>query len=222
MNSTINATVATPVPLSSMTDAQLCELHDRLGDKGMEALIVAEEEKQARQEAAAEQAPPRVKTLDERREDLAARCGKEFPHVADALWGMMPFGASIKVLNGALKNRAFGPEAADTLECVRDLAIKAEVRERKEALARRETLVTAQATKVRAIESRFLACSQNGNIGGMEAALREFRNAELQAGLIRHAGGTPADRDRLLEGMSMMLVLAKATKAKAAKEGRKK
>lgn len=56
MTQTNNATVATPVSLSSMTDAQLCELHDRLGEGGMNALIKADEVRQARQDAAAKQA----------------------------------------------------------------------------------------------------------------------------------------------------------------------
>lgn len=49
---------ATPVSLTSMSDEQLYELHDRLGDKRMEALIQAEEARTARQEAVARQAPP--------------------------------------------------------------------------------------------------------------------------------------------------------------------
>lgn len=52
--------VATPVSLANLTDVQLNELHDRLGPVAMDALIEADQARQAAQEAAAAKVKARV------------------------------------------------------------------------------------------------------------------------------------------------------------------
>lgn len=84
MTTTISA--VRPVSLLTLTDAELNELHARIGDQAMERLIKAEETRTARQEAAAVQVPAPAKK-PEVKEDLrlkAARIlrAKGYPEVA--------------------------------------------------------------------------------------------------------------------------------------------
>src|SRR3989338_9095743 len=116
--------VATPFALAKMNDTQLAELHDRIGKEGMDALIVADEAREARQEAAAQRTPvvieaPRILTLEEKREALAEACGKEFPPVAAALRGELVPVEAVKALNWALQNRAFSSASLGVIEDTR-------------------------------------------------------------------------------------------------------
>lgn len=82
---------------------------------------------------------------------------------------------------------------------------------REEAAKKRGAVVAAQVTKVERLVMQFAAHNKVGNIGGMEAVVRELRGTDVQAGLIK-ATGTPAARDAFLNDCRTQIALAASRK----------
>jgi len=222
MNQTTTMT-ATPVALSSLTYKQLNELHDRLGDEGMDALIRADEARQARQEAEAKETE--VKEAEKARravlsprelaaEDLEAQGLEGY---AAAVLGDMSPGDGVAVLIAALRDTRVPQKLkAKPNGAIRQaIALALEAQER-EADEEKEVIVKEGEDKAKKALVAFAAHAKVGNVGAMSAVLRDLRQAEMQAGLIRHLGGV-AERDNHLAWCRREIDLVTKTKVRRKK-----